>query len=97
MAIVGSQHIDVTVLDFNMPDKNGLELAAELRTSYANMPIAIITANIQDEIISKVRSLNATFVAKPLTEDALRPFVTGAALRLEKASDSTTANNPLFT
>lgn len=85
LQIVGSQKIDIAVLDFNMPDKDGLELAAELRAGHPNMPIAVITANVQDEIIARVRALNATFVAKPVTQDALAGFITGAALRLKKA------------
>lgn len=85
LRIVGEQTIDVAVLDFNMPDKDGLELAAELRADFPNMPIAIITANVQDEVIAQVRALNATFVAKPVTEDAMSGFISGAALRLKKA------------
>jgi AmiR/NasT family two-component response regulator len=46
------------------------------------MPIAIITANIQDEIIARAREINAAFVAKPLTADGLQGFIEGAALRL---------------
>ncbi|WP_312408018.1 response regulator [Rhizobium sp.] len=83
--LLGSQHVDVAILDFNMPDKDGLELASELRSSHPHMPIAVITANVQDEIVARVRALNATFVAKPVTQDALSPFIAGAALRLKKA------------
>lgn len=85
LEVVASQQIDIAVLDFNMPDKDGLELAAELRAAHPNMPIAVITANVQDEIIARVRALNATFVAKPVTQDALAGFIAGAALRLKKA------------
>jgi hypothetical protein len=42
----------------------------------------VITANIQDEVIARARAVNATFVSKPITDDALRGFVSGAALRL---------------
>ncbi|MGA1801868.1 response regulator [Rhizobium sp. HT1-10] len=83
--IVEGQTIDVAVLDFNMPEKDGLALAAELRAAHPHMPIAVITANIQDEIIAAVRALNATFVGKPVTEDAIGPFIAGAALRLRKS------------
>jgi CheY-like chemotaxis protein len=85
LRIVGEQPIDLAILDFNMPDKDGLELAAELRTAFPQMPIAVITANVQDEIIARVRALNATFVAKPVTEEAVSGFIAGAALRLKKA------------
>lgn len=83
--IVGSQQIDVAILDFNMPDRDGLELASELRANHPNMPIAVITANVQDEIVARVRALNATFVPKPVTQEGLSGFIAGAALRLKKA------------
>ncbi|WIJ25839.1 response regulator transcription factor [Devosia sp. RR2S18] len=81
---VKDQPVDLAVLDFNMPGKDGLELAAELRESYPQMPIAIITANVQNEIVARARELNATFVGKPVTEDAIKGFLRGAALRLRQ-------------
>lgn len=83
---VNSHSIDLAVLDFNMPGKDGLELAAELREAYPHMPIAIITANVQNEIIARARELNATFVGKPVTEETMKGFLSGAALRLRQAS-----------
>jgi CheY-like chemotaxis protein len=65
-----------------MPEKDGLQLAEELRAVRPEMPIAIITANIQDEIIARARAVGATFVAKPVTADGLHGFLSGAALRL---------------
>lgn len=85
LSIVAAQQIDIAILDFNMPDKDGLELASELRAQHPNMPIAVITANVQDEIVARVRALNATFVPKPVTQDVLSSFIAGAALRLKKA------------
>jgi CheY-like chemotaxis protein len=82
LEILRERKIDVAMIDFNMPDKDGLELAAELRATHPTMPIAVITANIQDEVIARAREVNATFVSKPLTEDGLRGFISGAALRL---------------
>ena len=82
LAILSERKIDLAMIDFNMPDKDGLELAAELRVTHPTMPIAVITANIQDEVIARAREVNATFVSKPLTEDGLRGFISGAALRL---------------
>ncbi|MEE1655510.1 response regulator [Microvirga sp. CF3062] len=82
LAILGERKIDLSMIDFNMPEKDGLELAAEIRSTYPTMPIAVITANIQDEVIARAREVNATFVSKPLTEEGLRGFISGAALRL---------------
>lgn len=84
LQLVSRQTIDVAILDFNMPGKDGLELATELREAHPQMPIAIITANIQDEIIARARAVNATFVSKPVTEEGLNGFLSGAALRLRQ-------------
>lgn len=78
--------VDIALLDFNMTEKDGLELAAELRAAYPAMPIAIITANIQDEVIARARAVGATFVPKPVTAEGLQGFISGAALRLRSPS-----------
>ncbi len=77
-----SHRIDVALLDYNMPGRDGLALAADLRARHPDMPIAIITANVQDEVIAQARALNAAFVQKPVTQEGLRGFLSGAALRL---------------
>ncbi|HEY8381018.1 MAG TPA: response regulator [Microvirga sp.] len=86
LKILGERKIDLAMVDFNMPEKDGLELASEIRASHPTMPIAVITANIQDEVIAQARAMNATFVNKPLTEEGLRGFVSGAALRLRSST-----------
>ncbi len=80
--VVASRAVDIALIDFNMPDKDGLQLAGELRARFADLPIAIITANVQDEIIARAREIGAAFVPKPVTADGLQGFISGAALRL---------------
>ncbi len=82
LAALDRDAVDVALIDFNMPGRDGLALAAELRERRPTLPIAIVTANVQDEIIARARALNAAFVPKPVTEDGLRGFLSGAALRL---------------
>ena len=82
LAILEEQPVDVVLVDFNMPEVDGVALATELRSKYPRLPIAIITANIQDEIVGRARDIGATFVPKPVTTDGLRPFLSGAALQL---------------
>ncbi len=84
LTMVAGGPVDVALLDFNMPGKDGLALAAELRAGRPGMPIAVISANIQDEVIARARELQATFLAKPLTGDALAGFLSGASLRLRR-------------
>ncbi|RYE38560.1 MAG: response regulator [Hyphomicrobiales bacterium] len=82
LEVVGMQQIDVALIDFNMTEKDGLQLARELREIHPNLPMAIITANIQDEIIAGARAINASFVPKPVTAEGLQGFISGTALRL---------------
>ncbi|HEV2673789.1 MAG TPA: response regulator [Aliidongia sp.] len=85
LAIVDRQSVDVAVFDYNMPGRDGLSLAGELRERFPVMPLAIVTANVQDEVIAGARAVNATFVSKPINEETLRGFLSGAALRLRSA------------
>jgi CheY-like chemotaxis protein len=85
-AFIASGSVDIALIDFNMPETDGLELVANIRKVRPGMPVAVVSANLQEEIISRTRELNAAFVPKPLTDDALRAFLSGAALRLKKAA-----------
>ena len=78
--------VDIALVDFNMPGTDGLELVAKIRKTHPTMPVALVSANLQDEIIGRARELNAAFVAKPLTDEALGAFLSGAVLRLKKAA-----------
>ena len=79
------QKPDVAVLDFNMPGRDGLDLAAELRRLRPAMPVALISANHQQEIIDRSNAVGATFLFKPLTERPLRDFVEGAERQIRAA------------
>jgi DNA-binding NarL/FixJ family response regulator len=72
---------DIAVLDYNMPGRDGLALAAEAKALRPAMQIAVISANHQQEVVDRALALGATFLMKPLTEQALRDFL----LRAEKA------------
>jgi CheY-like chemotaxis protein len=82
VALIEGGGVDVAILDFNMPGENGLDLVEKLRATYPDMPLALATANVQDELVARARAANATFIAKPVTEDTIRGFLSGAALKL---------------
>jgi CheY-like chemotaxis protein len=86
LAITGTRTVDIALIDLNMPGAGGLALTTDLRRQSPNMPIAVVTANVQEEMIARVRECGATFVAKPLTEEALAAFLSGANLRLRGAA-----------
>lgn len=83
-ALVGGRP-DVVLVDFNMPGKDGLTLAAEIHATHPNVPVAVISANIQTEIVSRARAVGATFLSKPLTEQALGDFLSSAKAQLSSA------------
>jgi CheY-like chemotaxis protein len=66
---------DVAFLDFNMPNRDGLHLAADLKAASPSTVLAVISANYQKEVVERAEAIGATFLAKPLTEQALRDFV----------------------
>jgi CheY-like chemotaxis protein len=73
----------VALVDFNMPNRDGLHLAADLRKLNPAMPIGIISANTQQGVIDRTNALGATFLPKPLAENTLRDFLTKAVHDLE--------------
>ena len=73
----------IPIVDSNMPHKDGLDLAVDLRALTPDMPIGIISANHQQEVVDRARALGASFLPKPLTEQSLREFLKGAAQRLQ--------------
>lgn len=75
---------DIALLDFNMPGGNGLDLAATLREANPRMPVAVISANRQREILDRARTVGATFLTKPVSEEALGEFLKQALLDLTK-------------
>jgi len=81
LASVGHEAPDFVLLDFNMPGKDGLTLAAQLRESNPGIGVAVISANHQAEVIDRARATGAVFIRKPLTEQSLAAFFDGAAGR----------------
>ncbi|HYJ18060.1 MAG TPA: response regulator transcription factor [Burkholderiales bacterium] len=77
---------DIALVDFNMPGRDGLDVAAELRRVNPQMPVGVISANHQQEIINRANALGASFLPKPLTEQALGKFLDDAVLQLGKVA-----------
>lgn len=69
---------EVVLVDFNMPGKDGVTLAAELRALDPRISVAVISANRQVEVIKRTQAAGATFLPKPVTESALADFLASA-------------------
>jgi CheY-like chemotaxis protein len=81
-AALEEQKPDLVVVDFNMPGRDGLDIAAELRRKRPSMPVALISANHQQEIVDRANAVGAAFLSKPLTEPELRDFLAGAVKQI---------------
>ena len=66
LASVGEESPDFALVDYNMPGKDGLTLAAELRKLGPGIRVAVISANHQEEVIVRTQVTGATFIRKPL-------------------------------
>jgi len=75
VAVAAQQVFDIALLDFNMPGRDGLQLAAELRDLHPGISLAVISANHQTEIVNQAHDVGAIFLPKPLTEQALGQFL----------------------
>jgi CheY-like chemotaxis protein len=76
---------DLAIIDYNMPGLDGLQLAAEMLALKPGMPLAVISANHQVEVVTRAREVGATFLQKPLTEKALGEFAADATKRLAES------------
>ncbi len=68
LELVNQYHPDLLLLDYMMPDKNGLEVCQEIRASenFSHLPIIMLTARADDEIkLECLRSGASDFVSKP--------------------------------
>lgn len=86
VAMVAQEQPDIVLLDYNMPGRDGLALAADLAAMRPDMPIAVVSANIQEEIVSRSRAVGAAFLPKPLTEAVLAEFLDSARPRLRPSA-----------
>jgi CheY-like chemotaxis protein len=85
VTLVSRERPNIALLDFNMPGRDGLALASELRALAPDMPVAVVSANTQEEIIARAHEVGAAFLPKPLTEQALASFLSEALTRLKTA------------
>ncbi len=63
---------DVVVIDYNMPGKNGIELAESLVNYISHERIVLCTANVQEAIRKKADTMGLRYMPKPVTPAKLK-------------------------
>ncbi|HXN32288.1 MAG TPA: response regulator [Polyangiaceae bacterium] len=85
---------DVVVSDVCMPRMNGLDLLEQVRRLRPNVPVVLITAQLDEQAYEQARGLGAArYLLKPVTMDQLARAVQGAA-RLRAALVRTKKRRP---
>lgn len=81
-----NEHIDMILLDINLPDKSGLELCREIRKR-SQIPIIFITANdTEREMIEGFKTGCDDYISKPFSLEVLNQRIQ-AVLRRTKPED----------
>jgi len=71
---------DLVITDLNMPKMTGLDVAAEIRTLRADLPVALVTGFLGDEDVeARAQGLGVrAFISKPFTPETLSQGVRAA-------------------
>lgn len=77
LAHLRAQWIDLVLLDLNMPQMNGEELLAEIRShpDTANVAVIVVSTEGSEVRIQRIRELGAEFVHKPFRPEQLRAVI----------------------
>ena len=80
LAIARSRPIDVAILDWTLPDGDGLQLLHELRAIDADLPVVLLTGHGSiDRAVRAVRDGAEHFLTKPVDLESLRTIVERAS------------------
>jgi DNA-binding NarL/FixJ family response regulator len=63
------------VLDLILPDGYGLDLLAEIRQRHGELPVLVLTGELNRDVVNKVQTLRGEYVCKPASADNLNPFI----------------------
>lgn len=74
-AVLASTTPDIALIDFNMPGRDGLQLAENIQQTHPQMRMALVTANIQDALVQRAKEMGLAFLPKPTTAEQLGAFI----------------------
>jgi DNA-binding NtrC family response regulator len=82
LACLGEQTYDLVLLDFALPDRNGLEVLAEIRDRDPQMAVIMITAyGTVDNAVRAMQSGATNFIQKPWDNEKLLADIRAAVAR----------------
>jgi DNA-binding NtrC family response regulator len=79
LQMITDQKPDVLLLDLGLPDGEGLDLLKEIRSSYPQLPVIVVTANDSlNNAIASIKEGAFHFISKPYVPDELLSLVAKA-------------------
>jgi len=79
LKLLSENLVDLAIIDFNLPDMDGIYILQEIKRMYGNIPIIIMTSEHSREV--RMASLEAgaySFVTKPINIPSFRNIVAKA-------------------
>jgi DNA-binding NtrC family response regulator len=76
LKIISENIVDLAIIDFNLPDIDGIHVLYEIKRMYRNMPAIIMTSEHSREV--RMESLEAgaySFITKPINIPSFRNIV----------------------
>jgi len=79
LSLLDTQAFDLVLLDFQLPDRNGLEILKDIRERDPDMAVIMITAyGTPENAVAAIKGGAANFIAKPWTNEKLQADVRAA-------------------
>ena len=75
LSLSKGKNINFFSVDYNMPGKNGMDLILELKKIFPDSRFALLTANIQTAIHEKSKSIGATCINKPISDESIESML----------------------
>jgi DNA-binding NarL/FixJ family response regulator len=75
------------ILDLILPDGYGLDLLAEIRRMHGELPVLVLTGELNRDVVNKVQTLRGEYVCKPASAENFNPFIQ-RALAQERVDDA---------
>jgi CheY-like chemotaxis protein len=79
LMLFDKEHVDLALLDIEMPEKSGIDILRIIRhnPAFKNLPVIFITSNSSKMIVQQAVSMGIEgYISKPFTADKLRAKVT---------------------
>lgn len=75
LSLTAQHQFYAVILDYNMPDMNGLDVAKKVLLQQKNCFIALLTANVQRHIQEEAEQATLYFYSKPINPDLIQTVI----------------------